>query len=413
MVLSAVFSLFAAVDLLAWMDAAEAAWDSLMAWSFYRLIQYDLKFAVHSRGGVLVTGAGSGIGAHAAVTLAERGFTVFAGVRSLPDGHRLKQHLSPEAEGNLIPIVLDITNPAHIDQATDDIRFRLAQHTTGPADARQLVGIINCAGVPFVAPMEVVNPKDYLQVLNVNTVGPMALIQAVLPLLRESKGRVINVSSVTGFTASPMHGVYASSKMALEAATDSLRVELYRWGISVSLIEPGSVDTRLWSNMPTTLNKTPDTHLIQDASASAYPSASASASGSGSGSMSQRTSASNRKSMHRPSSHIAPGGPPHIAAPMTDAQSQLYSPLIQSVDTILRETRGHLLSPEYTTRAIVHALTSSYPRTRYFVGFDAKMTSWMRAVFSDRVLDWGYQVLIHQLDGSNKSAAASRSPSSN
>ncbi|KAJ3088573.1 hypothetical protein HDU96_004063 [Phlyctochytrium bullatum] len=100
-------------------------------------------------------------------------------------------------------------------------------------DAGLLIGVLPLAGL--------------LRCYEINTAGAVAVTQCFLPLLKESKGRIINVCSSAGLTAAPINGSYAASKMALQAVSDSLRVELYPFGISVSIIEPGSLDANAWS----------------------------------------------------------------------------------------------------------------------------------------------------------------------
>src|SRR4029077_16948493 len=82
--------------------------------------------------------------------------------------------------------------------------------------------------------------------LEVNVVGQIAVTQAVLPFLRRAHGRIVNMGSIAGRGTIPMMGPYSASKHALEALTDALRLELYPWGIEVSIIEPGAVATPIW-----------------------------------------------------------------------------------------------------------------------------------------------------------------------
>ena len=82
--------------------------------------------------------------------------------------------------------------------------------------------------------------------LDINVVGALAVTQAVLPRLRESRGRVVFISSVNGRISMPMLGPYCASKFALEAAVDALRLEVKGWGIPVVLVEPAQTDTDMW-----------------------------------------------------------------------------------------------------------------------------------------------------------------------
>ena len=91
--------------------------------------------------------------------------------------------------------------------------------------------------------------------LEINLIGTVAVTQAFLPLIRASKGRIVNMSSVSGLISYPFVGPYSASKFALEAISDSLRIELHPWGITVSLIEPGDVATPIWEKSLTMVDK--------------------------------------------------------------------------------------------------------------------------------------------------------------
>lgn len=177
---------------------------------------------------VLVTGASSGIGRATALALAQRGFTVYAGTRS------------PLDYAGVTPVTLDVTDAEHVAALRD----------------LQLDALVNNAGVAVIGPLETL-PLDQLRhQLEVNTVGQLAVIQACLPSLRARRGRIVNVSSISGRVALPLYGPYAASKFALEALSDALRREL-RDDVHVSLVEPGAVATPIWqrtlsaSEMPT------------------------------------------------------------------------------------------------------------------------------------------------------------------
>ena len=183
---------------------------------------------------VLITGASTGIGAACAMELHRRGFRVFAGVRKAADGLRLQEQTSRW----LAPLMIDVTDHASIAEA--------AKTVAGSLDGGRLVGLVNNAGIMVGGPLETLSAGDFRRQLEVNVVGQIAVIQAMLPLLRECRGRIVNIGSFSGRVAVPYSGAYAASKHALEAMTDVLRVELRRWGISVSIIEPGSVKTPIW-----------------------------------------------------------------------------------------------------------------------------------------------------------------------
>jgi NAD(P)-dependent dehydrogenase (short-subunit alcohol dehydrogenase family) len=186
------------------------------------------------RGSVVVTGASSGIGAACTLALDALGFRVFAGYRDPLDGDRLRARSSPR----VVPVRLDVTDPGEI--------AALAREVEERAGAAGLHGLVNNAGIAVAAPLEFLPLDELRRQLEVNVVGALAVTQPLLPMLRRARGRVVNIGSVAGRFAAPFLGPYAMSKHALEALSDSLRVELRPWAIQVSIVEPGPVDTPIW-----------------------------------------------------------------------------------------------------------------------------------------------------------------------
>jgi NADP-dependent 3-hydroxy acid dehydrogenase YdfG len=179
---------------------------------------------------IVITGASTGIGKATALHLDKLGFRIFAGVRKETDGQALKQ----EASNKLRPIFLDVTDGSSIAAAVDSV----ANETDG-----ELYGLVNNAGVSLNGPLELVPTSEIKQLMDVNVLGLLAVTQAFLPMLRQSQGRIINISSGHGLLAVPDKSVYAASKFAVQAITDSLRVELCPFDVSVSSIVVGKVDT--------------------------------------------------------------------------------------------------------------------------------------------------------------------------
>lgn len=182
---------------------------------------------------VLVTGASTGIGYACLQTLAEAGFIVYAGVRREPDA----QHVAA-VHGNVRPLLLDVAVPEAIAAAAQAIH----------AGGVPLRGVVNNAGVAIAGPLEYIPLADFRRQFEINVFGALAVTQAMLPLLREggAGGRIVFMSSVSGQIAPPYVGPYASSKFALEALADALRMELHAFGIRVSLVQPGNVRTPIW-----------------------------------------------------------------------------------------------------------------------------------------------------------------------
>jgi len=183
---------------------------------------------------VLITGASTGIGAACALDLDARGFRVFAGVRSEADGERLRR----QASERVSPLRIDVTEPESVRAA--------AEQVTAAVGEAGLTGLVNNAGILVSAPVELVDLDLLRRQLEVNVIGVVAVTQALLPLVRAARGRIVNVGSISGRVVAPGLGPYAASKFALEAVTDALRVELRKWGISVSIVEPDTVKTPIW-----------------------------------------------------------------------------------------------------------------------------------------------------------------------
>ena len=198
-------------------------------------------------GAIVVTGASSGIGRALVLFLARRGWSVFGGVRTPRDAEDLVVLAGARGLGALVrPIMLDVTEEAGIATAVRAIAATLEER------GDTLEALINNAGIAVAGPIEEVPLARLREILAVNVVGVVAVTQAFLPLLRESRGRIINISSVSGRMAAPFLGPYAASKFALEALSDSLRVEMRHAGIRVVLIEPGPIDTPIWAKTETT-----------------------------------------------------------------------------------------------------------------------------------------------------------------
>jgi NAD(P)-dependent dehydrogenase (short-subunit alcohol dehydrogenase family) len=179
---------------------------------------------------VLITGASSGIGEATALRLARAGWRVFAGVRSAADGERLRAAAGEQLE----PVTIDVTEAATIAAAAEAL------------GGEPLDGVVNNAGTALAMPLEFLPLDQLRRQLEVNLVGHVAVTQALLPNLRAARGRIVNVGSIAGRSALPFLGAYAASKHALEAFTDSLRVELRPFGIAVTVIEPGTIATPIW-----------------------------------------------------------------------------------------------------------------------------------------------------------------------
>jgi len=273
-----------------------------------------------TRGTVVVTGASTGIGRACALRLDRLGFLVFAGVRRDADGKALKK----ASKSGLTPLLIDVTEKASITAAASAVDNAVGEEG--------LAGLVNNAGIAVPGPLEFLPLDDLRSQMEVNVIGQVAVTQSFLPLLRKGQGRIVNIGSIGGRMATPFLGAYAASKFAMEALTDSLRMELKPWGISVSIIEPGSIDTRMWEKgqdaADVLLEKLP------------------------------------------PEGH------------------KFYDPAVNAMRKAAEKTAREAIPPSAVAKAVVHALTSDKPKTRYVVGTDARIQAVVARLVPDRMRDW-------------------------
>lgn len=269
---------------------------------------------------VVITGASSGIGRACVAALDRRGWRVFAGVRREEDARQVAEGMS----SRFTPLSLDVTDAAQIEAAAKRV-----QDDTGEGG---LAGLVNNAGIAVFGPLEFADLDEVRRQIEVNVTGQVAVIQRFLPLLRAAKGRIVNIGSVTGRVAFPYFGPYAISKFALEAISDVLRIELRRWGISVSLVEPGSVATPMWDKAQASANR------------------------------------------------FSQSAPP-------EAQS-LYGDDLAAMDKAVDRLSRRGMPPERVARAVVHALTARRPRPRYPLGLQTRLALAAFPLMQARHCDW-------------------------
>lgn len=182
---------------------------------------------------ILVTGASTGLGRAIAETLASKGYFVYAGARKEKDLKAL------DAIENIRSVRLDVTVQSEIDAAVQTVID----------ENRGLYAVVNNAGVGLMAPLIELNEKDLDFIFDVNVYGPYRITRAFAPLLIKSKGRVINIGSIAGVQTRTFYGPYSMSKHALEAFTDTLAVELAKFDIKVSIIDPGGFRSEIGKNI--------------------------------------------------------------------------------------------------------------------------------------------------------------------
>jgi NAD(P)-dependent dehydrogenase (short-subunit alcohol dehydrogenase family) len=264
---------------------------------------------------VLVTGAARGIGRATVLRLAGAGWDVFAGVRRASDGEALAQ---AARGGAVTPVALDITDADQV-AALD-----------GALPAR-LDAVVNNAGIAVGGPVEGVPLDELRRQLEVNLIGQVAVTQAVMQRLRESRGRAVFVSSLSGRVATPMTGPYNASKFALEGLVDALRMEVRPWGVRVVLVEPAQTDTDMWREADSSLDES-----------------------------------------------VAALAPRH---------RELYSKHIEGWRKSIPRSQKMASSVEGVAEAIVRALTASRPRARYVVGLGPRVQGAMASVTPTGAMD--------------------------
>src|ERR1700683_877633 len=189
---------------------------------------------------VVVTGVSTGIGRGTTKVLISKGFRVFGSVRKQADAESLQK----EFGDGVVPLIMDITDADAVHQAAQKVGSMIGD--------RNLVGLVNNAGIVVSGPLLYMRPSEYRRQLDVNMVSPLVVIQAFAPLLGTDKkrrgpaGRIVTISSSTAKVAVPLLGAYSSSKCGLEGMSDVLRRELMLFGIDVVLIEPGTVNTAMY-----------------------------------------------------------------------------------------------------------------------------------------------------------------------
>ncbi|MGQ0767410.1 MAG: SDR family oxidoreductase [Gemmatimonadota bacterium] len=191
---------------------------------------------------VLVTGASSGIGRMIAEALARDGFFVYAGARRPEDIRELN------SIPRMLGIRLDVTSRADIDSAVSTVRRA----------GRGLHGVVNNAGVAMLSPLIATDESELVGLMDVNVLGPYRVTRAFAPMLIESRGRVVNISSISGILSGQFFGPYSMSKHALEAFGDALAAEMMRFGVRVSLIEPGNYRSDIGRNTVTQVQRAAD-----------------------------------------------------------------------------------------------------------------------------------------------------------
>jgi NAD(P)-dependent dehydrogenase (short-subunit alcohol dehydrogenase family) len=182
---------------------------------------------------VMVTGGTGGIGKALIAGLAANGHNVIATARR---PQRLSTVVGP---GRVAGVQLDLEDSESIEAAVREV--------AGIVGRGQLSGLVNMAGVIVEGPLEAIPPADLRRQLEINVIGPFAVTQALLPLLKQARGKVVNIGAISAHLTVPFYGPIAASKSALASLNDAMRLEFAQFGIDVILIEPGAMKTGIFS----------------------------------------------------------------------------------------------------------------------------------------------------------------------
>jgi len=276
---------------------------------------------------ILITGCSSGIGLSVAEGLNRSGYRVFATVRQREDIEKLTQK-------GLESLQLDLDDSFSIQTALDEVLRR-----TGGT----LYALFSNGGYGQPGAVEDLSRDAIRMQFETNLFGTMELINRVIPVMRKQGfGRIIQCSSILGFVAFPYRGAYIASKYALEGLTDTLRLELSKTPIRVSLIEPGSISTRFKVNSLKFFKK-----------------------------------------------YISAGTSPH---------SESYKFLedrLSGTDS----TSSFILPPTAVLQKVMHALESENPKIRYHVTFPTHLFAVLKRILPDFLLD---KILLKASNGGKR-----------
>lgn len=265
---------------------------------------------------ILITGASSGFGKFTALELIKKGYTVYGAARRVNEMQDLV-----DAGGHALG--MDVTDDESVASGTQQIIDE-----QGRIDV-----LVNNAGYGSYAFIETANIEQMKRMYEVNVWGLVRVTQHVLPHMRkQNQGRIINLSSIAGKASIAFMGFYSSSKFAVESISDALRQEVGRFGIDVSIIEPGAFSTGFDD---TVLNELKDIEV-----------------------------------------------------------GEAYQPLLDGFIPEFKNIYAKAPTPEPVVEAMISAIENSKPKTRYPVGIDAKIGTFMKKIIGDRAMD---KLMLKQL----------------
>jgi NAD(P)-dependent dehydrogenase (short-subunit alcohol dehydrogenase family) len=268
---------------------------------------------------VLITGGTDGLGRAAALLLAEKGYRVFAAGRA-PEKRADLQAAAIQRGLPIETVEMDVCDDGSVQAAVKSVLEK-----SGSIDV-----LINNAGVGYMAVVEELKLQDLYKQFETNVFGVLRVTQVVLPQMRERRsGRILMMSSVAGIVTPPTYGAYSSSKHALEALSNALRLELYPFGVDVILIEPGYIRTNFQ-------------HIAKELAQ------------------------------------------PYVEAAKTSPYANVYAGALEGANKSRAESTT---TPEDCARVILEAVEASHPKARYPVTSLAKWVVFAKRALPDTFLD--------------------------
>ncbi|XP_034275028.1 retinol dehydrogenase 16-like [Pantherophis guttatus] len=282
---------------------------------------------------VFITGCDSGFGNLLARQLDAKGLRVLAGCLTQQGAEKLKEATSERLQTYLV----DVNSTENLDKATEWVKSQVGD--------KGLWGLVNNAGISIpTAPNEWLTKEDFKKIIDINLLGVIDVTLHMLPLLRRAKGRIVNIASIMG-RLSLFGGGYCPSKYGVESFSDSLRLELSRFGVKVCIIEPGYFQTAI----------------------------------------------TNEKILHQNFRNLWERLPEETKEVYGE---DYYKSLMEGTSKLQANcnTKLHLV-----TDCMEHALTAVHPRFRYSAGWDAKLfylpVSYLPTRLTDQLFLWSYPQL--------------------
>ena len=306
-----------------------AAW-IFLSWAIFRLfIRRYCRDRSRLKGAVVITGCDYGFGKHIALQFHKEGPTVFAGCLNAASAEKLRESVRSETRDRMRAVVLDVTKQVDVDRVQREVA----------SCGLPLQALINNAGVSAFGWAEMIPVDRYEFNMKVNYFGTVRVTKSFLPLLRSSKGRLVNMGSIGARMPSAFGSAYLSTKAAMCSYSDCVRQEVHRFGVSVCLIEPGFFATELLAN--------------------------------GSSAGADAACGTDREVLN---------AYPSYAKKMEDTKKPIK---------LMETLNGGKSGLTYVTDCCIDAVSNRFPLPRYVIGWDAQVINYLLVPFAPAwVVDW-------------------------